>query len=215
MKLAVKHLKVHWVAVRNYQRKRISINAGLWRLFTWKLSHQKSLVVNIVQGSQVSLVKSSVCWRVWGRLFSISFLKRVIFLKMCSDLYLCLTFFFLLQPKTKACVSPSRADLEWWHTFLLQWNEVSLLLEGDMANPQLHVVHDSSWGAGAFWEKEWFQILWSKYPEFKEAPISAKDLLPIVIAVALWCSRWQGKIVCCDITTTLLLQRGSSDVKTG
>lgn len=73
-----------------------------------------------------------------------------------------------------------------------QWNGVSLLLEGDIANPQLHVVCDASgsWGAAVFWEKEWFQIPWSKYPEFQEAPISAKELLPIMAAAASWGSRW-------------------------
>ena len=63
--------------------------------------------------------------------------------------------------------------------FIHHWNGVSLLPK--TATPRVHVVSDASgsWGAAACWDNEWFQIAWSDYPEFKEAPIAAKELLPI------------------------------------
>ena len=66
--------------------------------------------------------------------------------------------------------------------FIHHWNGVSLLPK--TATPRVHVVSDASgsWGAAACWDNEWFQIAWSDYPEFKEAPIAAKELLPILVA---------------------------------
>ena len=90
-----------------------------------------------------------------------------------------------------------RADLEWWRMFIHHWNGVSLLPK--TATPRVHVVSDASgsWGAAACWDNEWFQIAWSDYPEFKEAPIAAKELLPILVAAAVWGNKWQSETVLC------------------
>ena len=83
-----------------------------------------------------------------------------------------------------------RADLEWWRMFIHHWNGVSLLPK--TAIPRVHVVSDASgpWGAAACWDNEWF--LW-----FKEAPIAAKELLPIVVAAAVWGNKWRSETVLC------------------
>ena len=35
----------------------------------------------------------------------------------------------------------------------------------------------------------------SQLPEFGEAPIAAKEILPIIMAVAVWENQWVGKVV--------------------
>ena len=49
------------------------------------------------------------------------------------------------------------------------------------------------WGCGAFCGREWFQLQW---PERVQASnITVKELVPIVLAAALWGSGWKGKCV--------------------
>ena len=85
--------------------------------------------------------------------------------------------------------------------FIHHWNGVSLLPK--TATPRVHVVSDASgsWGAAACWDNEWFQIAWSDYPEFKEAPIAAKELLPILVAAAVWGNKWQSERFFATATT--------------
>lgn len=54
-----------------------------------------------------------------------------------------------------------------------------------------------SWGCGAFWGLEWFQVAWESYPGFEAAPIATKELLPILVAAAVWGARWKGLSVRC------------------
>ena len=53
-----------------------------------------------------------------------------------------------------------------------------------------------SWGCGAFTTGgHWFQFQW---PEVREAVhVKAKELLPIVVAYAVWGQDWTGKTVHC------------------
>ena len=51
-----------------------------------------------------------------------------------------------------------RSDLGWWHTFLTEWNGISLLRwDDDNWTPEYHVQMDASgsWGCGAFWDGQW------------------------------------------------------------
>ena len=61
--------------------------------------------------------------------------------------------------------------------------------------PDLTITSDASgsWGCGAFWGTHWFQLQWAGV--LTEAHISIKELIPIVLAVALWGSHWRGKSV--------------------
>ena len=105
-----------------------------------------------------------------------------------------------------------RADLEWWHVFLLRWNGASMLYTIQASNPHEHVWSDASgsWGAAAFYEKQWFQIKWSEFPEFQDVSIAAKELLPILVAAAIWGSRWQKKTICfhCDNAAVVAVIKG-------
>ena len=64
--------------------------------------------------------------------------------------------------------------------------------------PEATVTSDASgsWGCGAFSDSgQWFQCEWQG--AWSDVHITAKELLPIVIACALWGKEWQGKTVKC------------------
>ena len=92
-----------------------------------------------------------------------------------------------------------RADMEWWHVFAQSWNGVSLMRDRDRSAPVTEVWSDASggWGCGAWWGPEWFQVAWSEWPVFAGNSIAAKELLPIIVAVAIWGPRWVGSSVLC------------------
>ena len=87
-----------------------------------------------------------------------------------------------------------RGDIEWWHVFLRGWKGVSMLYDSRIDNPDIDIWSDASgsWGCGALWNKKWFQVSWQEIPEFEKAPIAAKELLPILMAVVLWGKHWGG-----------------------
>ncbi len=92
-----------------------------------------------------------------------------------------------------------RADLEWWHVFAQSWNGVSLMRESVLQSPSFEIWSDASggWGCGARWECKWFQVQWSDWPFFANSSIAAKELLPIIVAVAIWGHHWGGSVVMC------------------
>ena len=88
----------------------------------------------------------------------------------------------------------ARADIAWWHAFLQSWNGVSLLPSNA---PPLILTSDASgsWGCGAVYLSAWFQVQWPQ--EWAQVPIAPKELVPIVMAMALWGPQWAGSVVCC------------------
>ena len=92
----------------------------------------------------------------------------------------------------------ARSDLAWWSMFLESWNGVSLMTANQQLTPQHEVVSDASgrWGCGAYYAKEWFQLSWVG-SEMEEATIMVKELVPILVAVALWGKLWSGTSVMC------------------
>lgn len=92
-----------------------------------------------------------------------------------------------------------RADLEWWHVFASSWNGVSLMREAGLQSSSVEIWSDASggWGCGAWWGLLWFQVKWSEWPVFAGASIAAKELLPIIVATAIWGSQWVGAVVLC------------------
>lgn len=72
---------------------------------------------------------------------------------------------------------------------------------GDRAQaPSIEIWSDASgsWGCGAWWNVEWFQIEWKDWPAFAGASIAAKELLPIIVAAAVWGPHWGGgSVVLC------------------
>ena len=75
---------------------------------------------------------------------------------------------------------------------------MSLLAAGGHLVPDQVVVSDASgaWGCGAYWAHEWFQLEWAGTP-VATASIAVKELVPLVLAVALWGSQWKGDTVMC------------------
>ena len=86
-----------------------------------------------------------------------------------------------------------RSDLQWWSCFLESWNGRSLL---PPALPSVTVTADASgsWGCGAFSsDHQWFQVQWPE--SWASVHIAAKEMVPVVLAVAVWGKRWVGQAV--------------------
>ena len=107
----------------------------------------------------------------------------------------------------------ARSDIKWWAMFASQWNGTSMLVRFDKANPQVFVTSDASgnWGCGAFEGTKWLQFKW---PRLMEAcHISVKEIIPIVMAAAIWGEGWSGKSVrfwSDNAAVVALLNSGSS-----
>ena len=43
------------------------------------------------------------------------------------------------------------------------------------------------------WKREWFQLSWDA--QFQDEDIAVKELIPVVMAAALWGHNWRGKTV--------------------
>ena len=92
----------------------------------------------------------------------------------------------------------ARADLLWWQTFLQDWNGKSFC---PVASTSIEVSSDASgiFGCGAFANtSSWFQLQWPE--SWQSVHITAKELIPIVIAAAVWVGHWSRKRICfrCD-----------------
>jgi hypothetical protein len=88
----------------------------------------------------------------------------------------------------------ARADLAWWKCFLQSWSGSSFFPPRE---PSVHVYSDASGGHGygAFVEGlGWFQGHWPM--GWEEVDISVKELVPVVMASALWGRHWTSKHIC-------------------
>ena len=109
----------------------------------------------------------------------------------------------------------ARADLEWWFQFGQEWNGTAMMWHVDRARPEVVLTSDASgsWGCSAWWESRWFQLQWQGLGETANYGITAKELLPIVVAVACWGKEWQGKAVvarCDNMAVVAIVNSGSS-----
>ena len=115
-----------------------------------------------------------------------------------------------------------RSDLQWWNCFISSWNGVSLIRP--LASSQTHVWTDASglFGCGAFVpsSQEWCQLQWpDSYPpewvQLKDESIALKELLPIVLACAVWGRDWENQAVsvhCDNLGVVSLVNSGYSRV---
>ena len=91
-----------------------------------------------------------------------------------------------------------RSDLRWWATFLPTWNGVGMMSGVIPAEVAGSITSDASgsWGCGAFTSTgEWFQL---KLPDtWNGIHITVKELLPVVLGVAMWGRQWRGRSVRC------------------
>ena len=88
----------------------------------------------------------------------------------------------------------ARADLLWWHTFLRDWNGSSFFA---VMATSAEVFSDASgtFGCGAFaLSYGWFHLKWPD--TWHSVHITAKELVPIVIAAALWGPQWTRQRIC-------------------
>ena len=101
---------------------------------------------------------------------------------------------FSLLPRARArhhfihLPAGARADLLWWKVFLQDWNGRSFFPQ---TTPSIEVTSDASgsYGCGAFSRDHgWFQLEWPQ--SWQPANIAAKELVPIVLAAALWGPAW-------------------------
>ena len=97
------------------------------------------------------------------------------------------------------------ADILWWHTFMSKWNGIRLIPHSTSPSAVLWTDASGSFGCGAICPAlfKWIQLGWDG---LKLSPIEGVDsiswmeLLPIVLACAVWGRSWQGQrvMVYCD-----------------
>ena len=88
----------------------------------------------------------------------------------------------------------SRADIEWWYSFLPSWNGKSIFLDLNWtSNVSLDLFTDASGihGYGAYFQGAWFRQDW--LPHQLSRDIQWKELFAIVVAAATWGDHWHGK----------------------
>ena len=88
------------------------------------------------------------------------------------------------------------SDLAWWDCFLPVWNARSIMqVHGIVWIPQITFTSDASgsWGCGAIWDSRWIQYPW--HAIWLQKSIALKELLPIILACALWGPLWSHKQV--------------------
>ena len=87
-----------------------------------------------------------------------------------------------------------RSDMAWWHLLASHWNGVGIIIEPHTSQA-LTITSDASgsWGCGAWFGLKWFQLKWDDQVAPKN--IAVKELIPILIAAAIWGKEWKGKQV--------------------
>ena len=117
-----------------------------------------------------------------------------------------------------------RSDILWWDTFLELWNETSIIHPLSLEKTARHFWTDASGliGCGALnlTTNRWIQLIWPEHNtadeiRLREENITFKELLPIVLACAVWAEEFSGSwvIVHCDnIGAVELVNSGHSKV---
>ncbi len=109
----------------------------------------------------------------------------------------------------------AKADIEWWHCFLSEWNGTAMMWPGPRQPTDTVVTSDASgtWGCGAYCGKEWFMVPWTAM--FIHHHITVKELAPIVVSALVWGSSWRGKTVlsrCDNAAVVAIINSGSSKI---
>ena len=88
-----------------------------------------------------------------------------------------------------------QSDLWWWLSFLELWNGRGKFKSQLREVQWIHMSSDASgsWGCGAVWGQQWIQCRWEV--SWAEVNIAAKELLPIVLACAIWGKLWRHQAV--------------------
>jgi hypothetical protein len=74
--------------------------------------------------------------------------------------------------------------------FASHWNGAGIIVHDD--SPEFNLTSDASgaWGCGAWHGNQWFQIAWNS--STASLNIAAKELIPIIVASAVWGLVWKG-----------------------
>ena len=107
----------------------------------------------------------------------------------------------------------ARSDIEWWHTFASSWNGVAMMKVVSRVAPKAWITSDASgsWGCGAFSGQSWFQLKWVE--QVQGHSITVKELIPIVVATAVWGPTWRGssvQVLCDNAAVVAILNQNSS-----
>ena len=117
------------------------------------------------------------------------------------------------------------SDILWWATFLEAWNGVSLLRDLTRQHLTSDVWTDASgsFGCGAWnpttgeWvQLEWPKMTWLMSPEFQEGVIAWKELMPIVLACAIWERHWiEGMVTfhCDNMAAVSVINSGTAEFR--
>ena len=88
----------------------------------------------------------------------------------------------------------ARADIAWWDLFLDKWNGVAFF---KCSTRVVRIVSDASgtWGCAAInkGSGQWLQIQWPR--AWRNINIAVKELLPVVLATAVWGSHWNNATI--------------------
>ena len=104
-----------------------------------------------------------------------------------------------------------RTDITWWQCLLQHWNGRSFF---PLPFPSCHLYSDASglFGCGAYSVElaSWFQLEWPH--TWMDIGIAAKELVPIVLAAAMWGPHWSGNHVCfhCDNASVVTILQSRS-----
>ena len=107
----------------------------------------------------------------------------------------------------------AQSDIYWWKEFAAAWNGISMLTEVRHNSPEATITSDASglWGCGAYCGAQWFQLQWSH--STMQFHITIKELIPVVLALAIWGRQWCGKTVqirCDNAAVVAILNSGDS-----
>ena len=69
-------------------------------------------------------------------------------------------------------------------------------------------MHLGSWGCGAYYNTKWLQYQWFHLTQGYD--ITAKELLPIVFAAAIWGKEWEEKPILCRCDNEAVVNTGTS-----
>ena len=91
----------------------------------------------------------------------------------------------------------ARADLGWWQALLASWSGTSIQQFLILRQPDFHLFSDASgsWGCGAWFGSQRFQISWPSHSVLSTPAL--RELYTIVIACAVWGQDWSGHLVLC------------------
>ena len=109
-----------------------------------------------------------------------------------------------------------RSDLAWWREFITSWNRVAFLSPPELL-PSTEMATDASgsWGCRTWHGQHWLQLQWDVHA--RDLDIACKELIPIILACAVWGHNWAGhRVTChCDNQVVVACLRSRSSRQPG